>query len=131
MRIQFDYGWYDDDKTVIRYAARDNWTWKDYHAVVRASLYAVQTQPHTVHTLIDFTTGTRPKFPSGVAAHARTFGKQLVGNLSGNAVIVGVPAQAQAQIGVSKDGNMQTPDGTIVFVDVAAKVDSVLAQWRD
>ncbi len=131
MRIQFDYGWYDDDKTVIRYAARDNWTWKDYHAAVRASLYAVQTQPHTVHTLIDFTTGTRPKFPSGVAAHARTFGKQLVGNLSGNAVIVGVPAQAQAQIGVSKDGNMQTPDGTIVFVDVAAKVDSVLAQWRD
>jgi hypothetical protein len=131
MRIQFDYGWHTDDKTVIRYAARDNWTWKDYHAAVRVSIYAIQTQPHTVHTLIDFTTGDRPKFPSGVAAHARTFGKKLVANLSGNAVVVGVPAEARAQIGVSAAGEMHTADGVIIFVDSPDEALPHLEQWHD
>jgi hypothetical protein len=129
MRIQFDYGWYDDDKRIIRYAARDNWTWKDYHAVVHVSLYAIQSQPHTVHSVIDFSTGTRPKFPSGIAAHARTFGKPLTPNLSGNAVVLGVPPDAMAKLNVSTAGTITTPDGTVHFVKNSEELETILHSW--
>lgn len=129
MRIQFDYGWHDENKTIIRYSARDNWTWKDYHAVVHVSLYAVQGQLHTVHTLIDFSTGQRATFPSGISAHARTFGKKLTDNLSGNAVVIGVPADVLAKLGVAQSRTLPTADGTVHFAaDEAAAVD-LLAQW--
>ena len=126
MRIQFDYNWYNDDKTVIRYAARDNWTWKDYHSVVRASLYAVQSQPGPVHTLIDFSTGHRDKFPGGLAAHARTFGKQLTPNLSGDAVVIGVPPDALAKLGLTETRELPTADGTAHFVDTEDDAQTIL-----
>lgn len=129
MRIQFDYGWYNDDKTVIRYAARDNWNWKDYHAAVHASVFAVQTQPHTVHTLIDFSTGQREKFPAGVRAHAHTFGKKLAPNLSGKAVVIGAPPDVLQTLGVTETRRMTTSDGEVHFVDDEAAAQALLAEW--
>lgn len=130
MRIQFDYNWYDEAKTVIRYAARDNWTWKDYHSVVRVSLYTVQTQPHTVHTLIDFSTGNREKFPAGVGAHAQTFGKKLTPNLSGKAIVIGMPQATLAQLGVSTTRLMSTSDGEIHFIEHPDALDPLLQTWK-
>lgn len=129
MRILFDYGWHNEEKTVVRYAALDNWNWKDYHSVVRVSLYTVQSQPNEVHTLIDLTTGHRDRFPNGLAAHARTFGKKLAPNLSGYAVVVGVPSSALQQLGVEQSRVLQTADGETHFVDTVEAAQAVLDGW--
>jgi len=129
LRIQFDYGWLDDNKTVVRYAARDNWTWKDYHSVVHVSLYAVQSQPQIVHTLINFSTGKRDRFPSGIAAHARTFGKKLAPNFSGKAVVVGVPEDALKTLGVATSRVLESADGEVHFVDDEDAARAIFAGW--
>lgn len=130
MRIQFDYNWYDQSKTVIQYSARDNWTWKDYHSVVRASLYTVQSQPNTVHTLIDFSTGQRAKFPAGISAHAQTFGKKLTPNLSGNAIVIGASITALEQLGVAESRVLLTKDGEVRFIAGLDAVQQILVQWE-
>jgi hypothetical protein len=129
LRIEFDYGWFDDEKTVVRYAARDNWTWKDYHSVVHVSLYAVQSQPHTVHTLIDFSTGKRERFPGGVAAHARTFGKKLTPNFSGKAVVIGVPEDSLKRLGVLQSRVLEAADGEVHFVEDEENARAILMTW--
>lgn len=129
MRIQFDYEWYNDDKTVMRYAARDNWTWKDFHAAVHASVFAVQGQPHTVHTLIDFSTGARARFPAGVRAHVHTFGKPLAPNLSGKAVVIGMPEDVLQQLGAAEKRHMTTANAEVYFVADEAAAQALLAEW--
>ncbi|MEL6150783.1 MAG: hypothetical protein AAFU54_07250 [Chloroflexota bacterium] len=129
MRIQFDYGWFNDEKTVIRYAARDNWTWKDYHSVVHVSLYAVQSQQHPVHVMIDFSSGKRDRFPSGIAAHARTFGKKLAPNFTGKAIVIGVPEDALQKLGVAQSRVLQGADGDVHFVDDEDAALALLESW--
>lgn len=127
MRIQFDYDWYNAEKTVIRYRARDNWTWKDFHAAVHVSQYAVMGQPHTVHTLIDFSTGARERFPSGFAAHAHAFSKKHTENMSGRAVVIGVPVAVLAKLGIGETRVLTTTHGTVQFVDTEAEAQAALA----
>ncbi len=129
MRIQFDYGWHTDDQSIMRYSARDNWTWKDYHAVVHVSQFALGNVEGPVHVLIDFSTGQRERFPGGLAAHARTFGKRNVDALSGKAVVVGVPADALAALVLDETRRMVTTDGEAHFVDTLAEADALLATW--
>ena len=129
MRIQFDYAWDNDAKTVMRYSARDNWNWKDYHAVVRASLFTIQSQPHPVHTLLDFSTGSRVRFPAGIGAHSQSFGKKLSPNQSGKAVVIGVPADALAKLGLGASAVLTTPDGEVHFVQSDAEARALLANW--
>jgi hypothetical protein len=131
MRIQFDYGWHGDGQRVMRYSARDNWTWKDYHAVVHVSQYALGSADGPVHVLIDLTTGQRERFPSGLAAHARTFGKRNVDALSGKAVVVGVPGEALAALGVGEARRLVTADGEAHFVDTVTEAEALLAAWTE
>jgi hypothetical protein len=129
MRIQFDYGWHTDDQTVMRYSARDNWTWKDYHAVVHVSQFALGNANGPVHVLLDFSTGHRERFPSGLGAHARTFGKRTVDALSGKVVVVGVPEAALTPLGLSESRRLVTADGEAHFVDTLAEAETLLANW--
>jgi hypothetical protein len=128
-RIQFDYQWHNDDKTVMRYSARDNWTWKDYHAVVHVSQFAFMNLDHPVHVLIDFSTGHRERFPGGINAHAQTFGKRLSPTLSGKAVVIGVPADALAKLGVSESRKLIVGDGEARFVDTLDQAEAILTEW--
>lgn len=131
MRIQFDYGWHTDDQQVMRYSARDNWTWKDYHAVVHVSQFALGNANGPVYVLIDFSTGHRDRFPGGLSVHARTFGKRIVDVLSGRAVVVGVPTETLATLGLGHSRRFVTPDGEAHFVDTLAEAESLLASWKD
>ncbi len=129
MRIQFDYAWTDASQRVMRYAARDNWTWKDFHAVVHVSQFAISQAEGPVHVWIDFSTGHRDRFPAGLAAHARTFNKRYTDPLSGQVVVTGVPQPALVKIGVSVGTPLTTPDGDIYFVPSAAAAEAKLASW--
>jgi hypothetical protein len=129
-RINFDITWDDDARTVIRYRARELWTWKDYHAAVHVSLWSLQNSPHPIDCVIDVRGGTRHKLPAGLAGHARTFGKKISPTLTGRAVAVGFPREAWAVTGADADGRLMTPDGEVVFVDDDAQVAAVIARWR-
>ena len=129
MRIQFDYGWHTDDQNVMRYSARDNWTWKDYHAVVHVSQFALGNAEGPVHVLIDFSTGQRERCPGGLSVHARTVGKRMVDVLSGKAVVVGGPPETLAPLGLGEQGRFVTPDGEAYFVETLAEAETLLASW--
>ena len=129
MRIQFDYGWHTDDQNVMRYSARDNWTWKDYHAVVHVSQFALGNAEGPVHVLIDFSTGQRERFTGGLSVHARTVGKRMVDVLSGKAVVVGGPPETLAPLGLGEQGRFVTPDGEAYFVETLAEAETLLASW--
>lgn len=128
-RINFDITW-DDDRTVIRYRARDAWTWKDYHAAVHVSLWALQSNPHPVDCVIDVRGGTRDTLPAGLSAHARTFGKKTAPTLTGRAIAIGFPRETWQAAGASADGRLITPDGEVVFVEDDAQAAAVIARWR-
>lgn len=128
-RIQFDYAWHNEAKTVMRYSARDNWTWKDYHAVVHVSQFAFMNMDGPVHVLIDFSTGQRDRFPGGIAAHAQTFGKRHSPALSGKAVVIGVPADALSKLGVSESRKLVTADGEVRFVATSDDAADIFAEW--
>lgn len=129
MRIQFDYGWYTPQKSVMRYTARDGWTWKDFHAVVHVSQFAMMQQPAPIHTLIDLSATGVGAFPSGIGAHARTFGKRHSAALSGQAVVIGVPADALQKLNLGADGTFKTADGFAVFVQTEPAAREVLRAW--
>jgi len=130
MRIRFDYEWYGEGKRVIRYNARDDWTWKDFHSVTHVSQHAVAAATEPVHVMIDFSTGARDRFPGGIGAHARTFGKRHNETFSGKAVVVGLPDAVLAKLGVSEGDVLPTADGEAHFVADEAAADALLAEWE-
>jgi hypothetical protein len=129
----FRFQWYDDEQTTMHYIAEGDWNWRDYHACVRASLFSMHRHEKTVDSLIDLRASTRRAMPSGVNAHVRSFGKVLTPALSGRALVIGMPDEALAQLGVAQDHQLDTPDGLVRFVDAdgdeAAK--AILQAWKN
>ena len=128
--LLFTFGWYDDDKTALLYAARGQWTWRDYHAAVRMSLFSLHGHDRIADSVIDFRGSERDRLPGGLAAHARTFGKRLHPGLSGRAVVIGLGAEAETALGVDGARRINGADGEIRFVDDDDAAQAVLAAWR-
>lgn len=129
-KLNFRFEWYDDAQTVMRYVLEGHWNWRDYHAGVRASIFSMHQHPHKVDSLIDLRESTRPTMPGGLAAHASAFGKRLTPALSGNAVVLGLPADALQQLPLNDDGTMSTRDGRVYFASDEAQANALLAQLR-
>lgn len=128
--MQFHFEWYDDDKTVMHYIAADTWTWRDYHACVRGSLFSMHKHPHPVDSLIDLRGGTREAMPSGLVAHMNSFGRVLTPALSGRAVVLGLPDDAKAQLPLEDDSTLTTRDGRVYIADDEAHAQQILAQLK-
>lgn len=126
----FRFEWYDDDQTVMHYIAEGDWNWRDYHSCVRASTFAMHRHPNPVLSLIDLRESTRQTMPSGLAAHVRSFGKKLTPALSGEAVIIGMPSDAQAQL-TDGDKTLDGASGTIYFVETEDELKTLLESLRD
>lgn len=127
----FRFRWYDDTQTVMHYIAEGDWNWRDYHACVRASLFSMHRHTQDVHSLIDLRASTRATLPAGLQAHVRTFGKILAPALSGNAVVIGLPQGALAQLGAENDQQLETTDGLVRFVDDEAELQAILSEWQN
>lgn len=132
MKFNFRYEWLDDEKKVMRYIAENNWNWRDYHACIRASLFAMINHPHSVDTLIDLSESTREAMPSGLAAHINTFGKVLTPALSGHAVVLKMPDTDRKKLMqmLNEDGTYSTGQGLVYFADTQAEAMELLAQIR-
>jgi hypothetical protein len=130
MRIKFDYAWYGEGRRVIRYSARDGWTWKDFHAVTHVSQHAATAATEPVHVIIDFSTGVVERFPGGAAAHARTFGKRHNDAFSGKAIVIGLPDAVLTKLGVHMGGVLPTSDGEAHFVADEAAARALLEAWE-
>lgn len=126
MKIQFRFEWYDESKTVMRYVAEGHWTWRDYHACVRASIFSMHQHPHKVHSLIDLRQSERDAMPRGLVAHISSFGKILTPALSGNAVVLGLSASDWAQLPLDDDNTLPTQDGRVYCAADEAAAQSIL-----
>jgi hypothetical protein len=125
----FTFQWDDERKTVLRYVAAGEWNWKDYHYIVRASLFHLHRLGHPVDVIVDLSGSTRARMPAGIQAHVRTMGRKDQANLSGRAVVIGMPAEdVQALTGDSRI--LKTTDGMILFVDDDEAARAVIAGWR-
>ena len=127
--MAFKFQWADEDKTVMRYVIEGDWNWRDYHVVVRQSLFSMHRHDQPVDSLVDLRGSTRPSLPSGAANHMRSFGKKHTPALSGRALVLGVSAEQAAELG-AVDGRLSTPDGEVVFVDDDDAAWAVIRGWR-
>jgi hypothetical protein len=115
--MPFKIEWMTPAKTVMLYRVTGDWNWFDYHRVVRVSIFQMTNHaPQSVHSVVDLRGSTRPKLPSGLAAHVRTFGKRYTPALSGKAIVLGLPPEALTQIVVEPNGTLETDDGRVYFV---------------
>lgn len=112
-----NFAWLDDGKTIMAYRAEGVWNWADYHQCVRASLFAMHQHPHRVHSWLDFRGSTRARMPSGLAAHAQTFGKRLTPALSGFAVVLGMTQDGIATLRLDATRQLSTADGVVFFAE--------------
>jgi len=124
--MPFQFQW-NKDKTVMIYKATEDWNWKDYHLVVRSSLFWLQKHEGLVDVLIDLTGSTREKLPSGAKAHIRSFTKKQNKNLSGRVIVLGVSSDEETSLGVDEQRQITTNDGVIRF---AATLDEAVEQFR-
>ena len=127
--MPFRFEWKDDSRRVIRYIADGDWNWKNYHHAVRASTFTLSAVDHPVECLIDLRGSTRQTMPSGLNAHVRSFGKKAQANLSGRAVVIGMPPQGMASLQLDGENTLLTADGFVRFVESASELEDVLQAW--
>ena len=128
--MPFAFAWNDETKTALRYRAEGDWNWKDYHTCVRGSLFSLHGHNQQVDSIIDLTGSTRTTMPSGLPAHIRTFGKRGHPNLTGRAVVIGLPEAGFTALHMSSDQSIATSDGVIRFVESEDDLNTVLMDWR-
>ena len=127
--MPFRFEWKDDSRRVICYIADGDWNWKNYHHAVRASTFTLSAVDHPVECLIDLRGSTRQTMPSGLNAHVRSFGKKAQANLSGRAVVIGMPPQGVASLQLDGENTLLTTDGFVRFVESASELEEVLQAW--
>lgn len=126
MKIKFRYDWYDDEKTVLRYTAESDWNWRDWHAGWRPATFQLIQHEGNVHAIIDFREQTRETMPAGINAHFMSFGKSISPKLSGQAVVIGLPADAKSQLILDEDGTFETKTGRLYFADDDQQAQTIL-----
>ncbi len=125
--MAFRIAWDDDAKTVIRYVAEGNWSWKDLHGHVRLSTFALDRLDHPVESILDLSQSAR--MPAGAVGHLRSLGKQDHPNRRPRIIVIGVDREIQQQLG-AVDGIYQTREQLIHFVNNDAEAQAVLTAWR-
>lgn len=131
MDIAFKWRWYDAEKTAIVYEAQGLWTWKDYHAIVRISLFSLPRTGQPIHSIVDLRGSTRQQMPSGLLGHVRSFGKKHHPILSGRAICIGMTPAGERELQLVEGRILPTPDGFVQFVDDDESLARLLAQWRE
>ncbi|MFZ4825855.1 MAG: hypothetical protein ACOYLB_00725 [Phototrophicaceae bacterium] len=127
--IRFQLAWDTPHKTRLRLTAQSGWTWKDYHAVSQVAIYAMPPTPNSVLLVLDFSQVRQDRFPSGIRAHARTFGKRLSPSWLGVTVVIGLPAEQQQPIGLGAEGDFSTEDGVVYCVEDEAQAQMLFTRW--
>lgn len=128
-QINFRFQWMDDTQRAMVYLAQGEWTWRDYHAIVRASTFSMFRGEGLIESVIDVRGGTRTEMPRGLPAHMRSFGKKNHTRLSGRAVVIGMPQAYWAELQLDEDHSLSTPDGYVKFVQSDEELQAVLADW--
>lgn len=126
----FDIQWEDDAKTLIRYKAVDAWNWTDFHRAVRLSTFGMGAHDGpVVDTIVDFSQTAR--IPGGALAHIRSAGKRHVPQISGRAIIIGLPPEIEAKLlAGSPKRELNMREQHIYFVDDEAAAQTLLHQLR-
>lgn len=129
--MNFRFKWYNPQQTVMLYLAEGDWSWRDWHACNRAAAFSMlHREPGSVHALVDLRGSTRQAMPSGMKAHLRTVGQKLSPALSGRALLLGMPPEAEATLETDSERRFETIDGFLQFVDDEASAQHILAQWE-
>lgn len=127
--MPFRFEWMDDTYRVMAYIVEGDWNWKDYHHAARASTFSMTGVNHLIDSLIDLRGSTRTTLPSGLPAHVRSFGKKTHVQLSGRALVIGMPDEGIATLQVGDDMTLTTTDGFVRFVATDDELAQVLDEW--
>lgn len=130
MKIKFTYGWYDEEQTILRYAAQADWNWRDWHAGWRPATFSLLNHAGNVHVLIDFREQTRTTMPAGINAHFNSFGTSISPKLSGNAVVLGLPESAKDTLMQDEDGTVETKTGRLYFAESEDDAQAIFAALK-
>ena len=78
---------------------------------------------------VGFSHVRQDRFPSGIRAHARTFGKRLSPAWMGVTVVIGLPLEQQQQLGLGAEGDFSTADGVVYCVEDEAQAQMLFTRW--
>lgn len=129
--IRFQMTWDTPEKTRLRLTAQSGWTWKDYHAVSQVVIYAMPPISNSVLLVLDFTAVNGERFPSGIRAHSRTFGKRLSPSWSGVTVVIGLPAEQRQQVRFDQADSFSTADGVVYAVEDEAQAQTLFTRLAE
>lgn len=127
--MPFRFEWKDDSKQAMMYIVEGDWNWKDYHHAVRASTFSMHGIAHPIHSVVDLRGSTRPSLPSGLLGHVRSFGKKNHAQLSGRAIVIGMPQEGIDTLQLTDDKTLPTTDGFVKFVASQDELEQVLSDW--
>lgn len=127
--MPFQFEWRDSSRRAMVYRAAGDWNWRDYHQAVRASIFSIMTVSGPVDSVIDLRGSQRSRLPAGLQAHVRSFGRRHQAQLSGRAVVIGLPRADVDGLLLAGDGSLSTADGLVQFVDDESDLDALLRDW--
>ncbi len=58
--MNIEVSWDNDEKTIIRFAYGNNWTWEDYRAASETSRQMMRSVDQTVDLIADYSNGSPP-----------------------------------------------------------------------
>lgn len=118
--------WDANLENVVRYTFDGAWNWKEFHRVVRVSIFSFYKATALVDLIVDFRGTT---LPAGAVGHIRTIGKKQNEYMSGRAVVIGLDAATVHNIG-AVDGIFRTGEQIIAFVDDDDQAYQIIQLWR-
>jgi hypothetical protein len=121
------FTWHDTLENVARYTFEGAWDWKEFHRVVRVSIFSFYKATALVDTLVDFRGTT---LPAGAAGHIRTIGKKQNEYMSGRAVVIGLDAETIRKVG-AVDGVYRAGEQVVAFVGDEAGAGDTIRRWRE
>ncbi len=124
-----EFKWDNSEKSVLRFIAHGEWTWKDFHRAAHVARFALPNAAPQVDIVVDLTQSART--PSGITAHIRTIGKPDIPNLTGRVIVIGLEQELAQKLTRGGDVLAITPNHTIYFVENETAAKQLLQSWRE
>ncbi len=126
MGVEFD--WLDTEKTIMQFTASPPWNWKDYYRAVKIAAFRMHNLGHQVDIILDLRRSN--VLPAGAIGHLRGVGKPTHQNMTGRAVIVGVPLEIEQNLTPGGERVLRLGSQTVYFADSDIEALTLLHQAR-
>ncbi|RMG79609.1 MAG: hypothetical protein D6712_19380 [Chloroflexi bacterium] len=127
-QFSVEFKWDNPEKSILRFIAHGEWTWKDFHRAAHVARFAIPNAAPQVDIILDLTQSART--PSGITAHIRTIGKPEIPQLTGRVIVIGLEQGLVHQLTRGGDTLSIASNHTIYFVENEAAAETLLQSWK-